>query len=212
MLELSTVEQIKQNKNRIFCAFANKGEAEKIRSEYPYWEFANLTMFFSFLISKRLSGLNTVYITNDILEKLEMTIEELYVLALINTQRLFPYRFMTIEEMLFGVKFNEEDSSFMYVLTNDISFLGSLTIAYPNLLEDIANKLNSNIYILPSSVHEVIILPDIEGACSNHLNDMVSFVNSTEVDPEDILSDSVLYYDRKSQKLITTGFTNLQDM
>ena len=64
-----------------------------------------------------------------------------------------------------------------------------------------AEKLGKNFYILPSSVHEVILLPEDKVSSSENLLTMVMEVNRTQLAPEEVLSDAVYYYDRKSGEI-----------
>lgn len=95
----------------------------------------------------------------------------------------------------------EQEEDIMYVLTNEKKQFGAACILYKNVLDDFADKMNNDLYILPSSIHEVIIVPAqlVENAA--FLQDMVKEVNYSEVAEEEILTDSIYYYDRNKQQL-----------
>ena len=82
----------------------------------------------------------------------------------------------------------------MYVLTNMTSCNGSGAIFCDELLEKIQTKLDCDYYLLPSSIHEVIIVPDEGGYDRSELDAMVKTINATEVDANDRLADHVFYY------------------
>ena len=82
----------------------------------------------------------------------------------------------------------------MYVLTNLTSYNGSGVMFCEELLEKIQTKLDCDYYLLPSSIHEVIILPDEGGYDREELDAMVKTINAAEVDPKDRLADRVFYY------------------
>ena len=82
----------------------------------------------------------------------------------------------------------------MYVLTNMTSCNGAGAMFCTELLEKIQSKLDSDYYLLPSSIHEVIIVPDEGGYNRSALDEMVKTINMTEVDPNDRLADHVYYY------------------
>jgi hypothetical protein len=89
------------------------------------------------------------------------------------------------------------------VLTNKIRNFGAAVILYNGCLEMIAEFLQDNYYILPSSVHEVIIVAEAESPWGGvGLSEMVAEINRTQVDAEDILSDYAYYYDRDKKKLL----------
>lgn len=82
----------------------------------------------------------------------------------------------------------------MYVLTNMTSCNGAGAMFCDALLEKIQTKLDSDFYLLPSSIHEVIIVPDEGGFDRSELDAMVKTINETEVDANDRLADHVYYY------------------
>ena len=95
----------------------------------------------------------------------------------------------------------KKDYDQMYVLSNKFRNYGAACIAYPNVLEMIGQILKKDYYILPSSVHEVIIVPYSEIYVCSKLDEMVREINSTQVEEEDVLSNHVYLYDRVSGKL-----------
>ena len=70
---------------------------------------------------------------------------------------------------------------------------------YPGVLEKLAAQ--ENVYILPSSVHEVLLLADRGGERADELKNMIAEVNSTQVPPEEVLSDSLYYYDYSEKRV-----------
>lgn len=144
-----------------------------------------------------------VLVTYDLMEHWGATKETLHEVALKSASKIRPATFMSINEV-------------MYKMTGDPSFLlpdmdlpmrvasveggqyGAAVIFYDNFLKQIANKWDSNLIILPSSIHECLILPDDGDMELKIFEDMVEEVNIKEVEPEDKLSDNVYYYDRNT--------------
>ncbi len=89
----------------------------------------------------------------------------------------------------------------MYVLTNRQKINGAACMIYDGVLEDFAGEINKDLFILPSSVHEVILVPVTDGIDRNELTKMVREVNENELDEIDVLSDHVYYYNRKDKKI-----------
>lgn len=82
----------------------------------------------------------------------------------------------------------------MFVLTNHMGINGAGTILYPDILKNFAELCRSNLYLLPSSIHEFIIVPKYEFIRKEELTQMVQEVNESQVAPEEILSDHVYEY------------------
>lgn len=89
----------------------------------------------------------------------------------------------------------------MYVLTNEERMQGAALIARPDVMKEIGEKMGCDYYVLPSSIHEVLIVPVDAGIEVEQLSEMVQEVNATEVRREDKLSDKVQYYDREREQL-----------
>jgi len=95
----------------------------------------------------------------------------------------------------------------MLILTNGTSSFGASLIIHPDIQEKIAECMGGDYYVLPSSVHEVIIVPaDGRAELSvRELNDMVRQINETQVAPEEQLSDKVQYYDSRKRVLMNAA-------
>ena len=92
----------------------------------------------------------------------------------------------------------------MYVASNSDKLNGSSVILYRDMLKNFAESHDvEKLYILPSSLHEVIIIPDDANMEKDiqMLNEMVVSVNCTQVQPEEILSDHVYVYEYSTDTL-----------
>lgn len=94
-----------------------------------------------------------------------------------------------------------EDLMEMYILTNQQKLNGASCILYENILRDFAEKKKTNLFIIPSSIHEVILVPAKTDADKNMLTQMVQEVNSQELDAGEILSSHVYFYNRETDTI-----------
>lgn len=90
----------------------------------------------------------------------------------------------------------------MYVLTNESLFNGAAALFYPEVQEKIAEQLGGDYFVLPSSVHEVLIVPDQGILEYQELKNMVNDVNNTQVPPDEVLTGEVYSYDKESRQLM----------
>ncbi len=95
-----------------------------------------------------------------------------------------------------------QSDDIMFVLTNSLRSFGAVCILYEDILFHIGNLLRENFYILPSSIHEVIIIPESQAPCKETLNEMIVEINESQVEREEVLSDHVYYYNREMKDLI----------
>ena len=146
---------------------------------------------FRFLIDKDGDGMKSAVVTTDLARAMNLSEIELYELARENTPRLFPIKFGGMTETPFG--FPDPDEK-MFILTNESTAKGAVAILYPDAMETIKAKIPGHFYMIPSSVHEVILLPDNGDMTEEEINGIINQVNSDVVDPSDQLGDEVLYF------------------
>lgn len=158
-------------------------------------------------------------ITKAMASEYEYNIEILMEQAFINTMKHCEPVFMGICDIINMVKtyasknpmkadFKIERSQGMYVLTNSARHDGATTLFYPGLMKRIGEIIDDNYYVLPSSIHELILVPKAEASSVGELQERVKEINSTVVDPREVLCDRVLLYDRKKDQLIETAEEN----
>ncbi|MDF2819848.1 MAG: hypothetical protein K0R15_289 [Clostridiales bacterium] len=203
-------------KNQIVVRMVGKENNQKLMERAPFREENDLLVTYRWIAKKDENGLGSILITNTLLEKWkkerEIDSNDFYEMALKNTERLFPAYVTSMEDLLLGlipdmIEFEEfvphkkSDTIPMYVITNKDKMNGATTILYPGILEKMADKLNGNYFILPSSIHEVIVVADDEKVDKEQLKCMVKQVNSDMVEAEEILSNSVYTYDRDKKEI-----------
>jgi gamma-glutamylcysteine synthetase len=86
----------------------------------------------------------------------------------------------------------------MFVATVPDKIHGAGVIAYPNFMEDAAQKMGGDFFVLPSSIHEVLLVKDNGQMTAKELENMVKEVNATQVEPADQLTDHVYHYDSQN--------------
>ena len=188
-------------------------EANKTLLEsMPYIPYLDLAIVFYLPIENdKLSG--SVNITNSLMKAWNVT--SAYTLldyAQENTEKNLGFRYGTMSEIVNSifppVSMKEEflelltdDVPPIYIATNANNLYGSCCILYENALDIFAEMIGKNFYILPSSLHEVLLIPD-DDADAAVLTAMVQDVNVTSLSPDEILSNHVYYYDESRKKLV----------
>lgn len=137
-----------------------------------------------------------------------VSLEEVFAKAKENMERLFPACIVPMSELLgelIGIcSVNaEEDPVPFYVLTNRKGTMGATTLLYQGVLNQFAETVGSDFYIIPSSVDELILLPDMEGMDAETLNEMVKQVNYEVVSEEKQLSDHVYRYRKETKEIVS---------
>lgn len=201
-------------RNKVVYKLINRESNQELLKEVPYEEFMDLAVVFYLILGESKNGQFTALIHNSHMISWGTTKEELYQLAKRNTPELLPAHIRnlkeSIEELLkvdledFGGAgiINEtlgEDWVPLYVLSNPRMTNGACCILYENFLEGFAEEQGADLIILPSSLHEVLLMPVGGDEISyEDLSSMVTEINQTEVPEEDRLSNQVYRYSRSS--------------
>lgn len=171
----------------------------------PHVPFLDLAVVFYCLLPDTPVGNATVLIYNSHMEYWNISCGELYRDAKHNTPRLLPAEIKTMSQVLFelsdGLDCPEEDQIPMYVLTNSRRALGAACILYDKILMYCAQWLGCGYYLLPSSVHEMILIPKEAVTNERELTAMVRDINQTQVRRTEVLSDQIYFYSPESGQL-----------
>ena len=179
---------------------------EQLLKTIPHIPYLDLTAVFFLLLETTERGAATILITQEMLSHWKISLEELHQTAMENTPRILQADFKPMRAViceLTGETYSEEnlEENYMYVLSNQHRHFGAGCILYDRVLEDIGNQIDEDFYILPSSIHEVIILPVSCSLNQQDLNEMIIEINETQVSDEDILSDHAYYFSREDRKI-----------
>lgn len=198
-------------KDKIVYKVVNYRSNEKLLEQVPHKRILDLAVVFYCLLDNEYGRSATALIYNNNLKNWNVTIDDVYKAALKNTPDLLHSKISSMAALFekCGVNVDGEEvdlkdyvPSDMYVLTNESKLNGAACILYENVLYDFAQKLGADLYILPSSVHEVILLPKISMFEKDELVNMVKEVNTEGVAADEVLSDHVYEYNR-TERLIT---------
>ena len=193
-------------KDKIVFKLVNREKNTELLKQVPHKEYLDLAIIFNVLISSEKMGQATILIRNEHMALWGVDTEQVYKQACVNTPHLMNYSLMrmgdVIKEMMGEIPVEAGDMSSvpMYVLTNEKKVSGAGCILYPNLLDDFS-KVAGSFFILPSSIHEVLLLPTESKEDVEEMKLMVQEINRTQVQDEEVLSDSVYFYDAESNKL-----------
>lgn len=215
-------------KKRLSLKLVNREKNKAMLAEMPHKEFLDMAVVFYCFVDSPLAGTAAILIKHAHRKNWGVTEEQLYEDALSNAERMLPGTIRSMEEMLSRMvlegdipvwEWKREDKEdfprlegvgtenkgscggSLLILTNNRRYLGAACMLYRGLLAGFAKKAGKNFYILPSSIHEVLLLPEDRVNRSENLVQMVAEVNRTQLAPEEVLSDTVYYYDRESGEI-----------
>jgi len=191
-------------RHRVVYKVINYKSNKKLLEDVPHKRILDLAVVFYLLLEQDETGHSTVLIHNSTVESWKVSTDDLYSEAIINTPNLLKSRIVSMSDIINWPSEEEivkEAAKDMYVLTNESKINGAACMLYEDVLYEFANKIGRDLYILPSSVHEVILLPKQEDYRKNFLVNMVREVNMEGVATEEILSDKVYEYNLEDRTI-----------
>ncbi len=188
-------------KDRIAYRLINAERNKELLEQIPHILFMDLAICFYYAFYQEELGEGMILIHNSHMEMWGTNHKELMKLAEDNTGRMLPPSIVSMKNLLREM-FEESVDPGMYVLTNEKKCQGAAALLYPHVLEDAAERLGGSFYILPSSIHEVILLKENGRENPIGLKEMIREANDTQVATEEVLSDYPYYYDAEKKKLM----------
>ena len=195
-----------------------RGNEERL-ADMPHKQMEDMAVVYRVMMdSPHHGGEMSFLISNSIMQGYGITPEQLYEDASFNMSQNMKYSirplFSVLADMnpVFADEPMPEPDNMLFVCTNEMGAYGAGTVAHPEFMEEASKKLQGNFFVLPSSIHEVLLLKD-DGHTDYHaLQDMVSAINATEVQPKDRLTDNVYHVDAVERVFETAKHFNERQM
>lgn len=201
-------------KDNIVFQVVNTLQNEDMLRDMPHREFQDLSIIYRWVVNLDEKGIQSSVVKNSLANQLGMTEEQLFKCAVENTRRILPPTVrsmndvmkemfiadgmpMEIAEMMIG---DIPEDKMMWVISNDRGLNGAVSMLYEDNLHKLAERLETDLYILPSSVHECIAVSTDMGD-PYELAAMVNEINMDQVALEERLSNQVYHYDKDARRL-----------
>ena len=193
--------QIRRN---LFYRLINYKENQELLSSVPYTRFLDLAkVYYADCQIGETAG--SILIHHKHIEEWGITEDELIAAAEENTPILYPVK---LKPLSFVLGLGDDIcplpgmSGHMFVLSNTENQNGAASVCYKDVLDNFSQKIKDDLVVLPSSVHETILLPLQEKSNLDSLKEMVYDINRTILNPSEFLSDNVYVYNRQDKQLI----------
>ena len=193
-------------KDNIVFQVINTLQNEDMLKDMPHREFQDLSIIYRWVVKVDEKGI--------LAERLGMNEEQLFKCAVENTRRIFPPTVKSMNDVIREMFISDgmpaeiadmmigevPEDKMMWVISNDRGINGAGSMLYEDNLHKLSSQLESDLYILPSSVHECIAVSTSVGD-PYELAEMVSEINMGQVALEDRLSNQVYHYDKDARRL-----------
>ncbi|MBR4174505.1 MAG: hypothetical protein IKR56_04120 [Lachnospiraceae bacterium] len=184
-------ERIKDN---LAIRLINYERNKDMLSHTPHRKFVDLAVVYMAVLNHTSYGNASILVNEEVRKLWKVGEDELHAAALAGamaTQRPVIRRLTEYLSSFMGGEYVENE---MMVLTNESGLYGASVMVYKDLLKEVSEGLESNLFIIPSSIHEIIVLPAKSLYGAGWLKDMVHSVNETVLAASDVLSDSLYIY------------------
>ena len=202
-------------KGKVVYRVINTERNKELLEDLPHIEYMDLSIIFKVLVSQNYQGVASILVHNVHMKLWDITVEELYKDAEENTQKLEKYELKSMEKVMREIMETENPDEYnpdecmegfagsvpMYVLSNRSKIEGSSCMLYPDVIMNFSDAVDKDLYIIPSSIHELLLLPTQNKDDGEQIKKMIQEINDTQVKPEEILSNSLYYYNREEDKI-----------
>lgn len=202
-LELSTC------KNRVVYRLISRERNQKALEVFPYIPFLDMAITFHIVIGVTPAYIQSIKIDRKLQEKWGVSVEQLLKMANYNTEKIFPLEIGDLNEIVkrhLQIRGNGNTKSGgpdMIVLTNATGMFGASVILYEEVMQNIADEIDCDLFVIPSSVHEMILVPVENEEMYFVFCELVKKINENFVNRDEVLSDKVYIYRRDENKFVT---------
>ena len=204
-IDISDIFSWDSCKDRVIFRLISANKNKKYLSNVSYVPFLDLAIMFTLCMDINEDGVESMKITNDIMKGWGVGVQDLMNQALINTPRILPAKIEPMHDVVtsfLGCEPDEDliDALPMVLVSNEKLVYGATTILYEEAMTNLGDRLGDDFYIIPSSIHEVLVLPSDNVDDTDDINRIINEVNRDHVINEDILSDKVYFYKRNERR------------
>lgn len=192
--------------DNVYLRLVNMEKNRDVIRDMPYRKYMDLAVTMRVMVKQDEGGIASMPLGYQDIARLELNQQRLWNSAMENTRRMFPAVTMKLEDTIRNVMPDMEDAEIpetgVYVLTNSKMINGATAMLYAEEeMAALAQENDCSYFIIPSSIHEVLLCPDDGRFDAEELQAMVQLVNDTQVQETERLSDSIYRYDKDSQKI-----------
>lgn len=207
-IDVDFFSDFEQVKDKLFIKLINIEKNREFLSEVPYEEFQDLAIVAYCDIKNKSIGKGSITLKNSHLKMWDVNAGEVIGIAKENT---FNHQKMKIRHILEVLKTigpccikdidMDEESFPMYIVTNSEGINGAVFMTMPEKLKEMSEVIEGDFFIIPSSIHELIIIP-AKDSDSDNLEEIIREVNENHVGREEVLADHPYYYNQRDETLI----------
>lgn len=205
--DISFCDDFSKVQDKIIFQLISYEKNQKQLKDIPYIKYLDFAIIFEVYVGAQLPEFGTITVTDALLSRWGIDTETLIRASMQNTPRILPCSIINMVEFLakkcpgYASQMRavcDFDSLPMYILTNSRQTNGASAVLYPGVLSSLSKKLGGNMLLIPSSIHEFLVMPLDSDIDVCNLSEFICEVNSTEVRDEEVLGERYYIYDSKT--------------
>lgn len=196
--DMASLTNYERMKDKLTLQLVPAAKNKDLLADIPHRNIEDMALVYRFDMGHNERTSSSILVTNKILNAYGISAAQLHDDALEAASRSNPARLRNMNDVIrdmAGLASIETDPSPMWVASIENGQNGACVIQYPDFLKSAAETLGGSFYVLPSSIHEVLLLADDTSPSLSELESMVRTINQAEVAPGERLSDNVFHYD-----------------
>lgn len=227
----SVLMDFEQVKDRIVPRLVNAEMNQEMLDERPHKEMDDLAIIYAVVVERSETGIASVPVTNDMMGSYAISTDELHDIAVSNMEAITPSIFQSLHDMVGASLINNVIDEFtseeearemldmmlpaddckMFVISNECGINGATAVLDEQIMGKVTEQLGEDFYVLPSSIHECIVMPNDGHIEVSALIGIVQEANATVVNPQERLSDHVYQYDSDRHELVRADIDHVME-
>lgn len=206
--DLEALTDYSQMKGKLAMEVVSAERNAELLETVPHKNMEDMAIVYRIVLDSSSEGRSSILVTNKMLDNYGITAEQLHADAMSIAPEVRPAVIQGLSEVMAEMMGAEQAEMLglgpkadepIFVATVEDKTQGAGILAYQDFMDQAAEKLGGSFYILPSSIHEILLVKDNGQFDRASLEKMVREVNATQVAPEDKLTDSVYHYDSQAK-------------
>ena len=204
-MDVTSITDYDKMKDKLVMEVVSAETNADLLTKVPHQEMEDMAVVYRFEMANTGDERASILVTNNLLDQYGITAEQLHADAMENAPEIKPAVIQGMTEVMkemmgddaamFGIPEIDPADEMMFVASTPDRIQGAGVIAYQDFMDQAAEKLGGDFFILPSSIHEILLVKDDGTQTADALRDMVQEVNETQVAPDEKLTDNVYHYD-----------------
>ncbi len=202
--DVAAITDYSQMKDKLFVDVVGAERNAEMLAKVPHMQVEDMAMVYRIQVGQREGEIASALITNQMMASMGVTPEQLHQDALENAATIHPAKVQNLSEVIaemtgMPVEMVEDSTPQLLVVSNEDKIKGASALFYPDVMDQLAKEAGGDFFVLPSSIHEVLVMPDTGEMKAGELKAMVTSINGDVVDPADVLTDQVYHFDSKER-------------